>query len=397
MPDSLNLTFGIELECIISFDPTVYELGLPHAEGQLWEERLSSSLHQESKLRIIFRNHIVNLLNEMGISAYDMASRGGDQKWTVSNDTSINIRDGLRAEDGFLECDVEIKSPAMRFCPMALRRVQQMVKLLIREFNVDVDNSCGFHVHIGNQNSGFPTQTLKHFCMLTAMFEHQLNAFHPAHRIGNFHVKGPSAVFKGQNPWEAVRVIQRCEVREELVLLYADNERFPDRCFAYNLCPMVFGPHKTIEFRQHKGTLDAPEMMNWIQVAGGMIDAMHNISAVNLAQLIDTGAFDLKFTVLDLLLRLKLEALVPFYRGRLHAHPRPEPVWVRGRIREVVEVVPRRLRLWDELERRHRIERLEERKRCEELDKRQELERRRELQRQDEEVDVLRATPSYSE
>ena len=392
MHNPLNLTFGVEIECIVLFDPTKYEEAIPYAEGTLWDKNISAHLHRESKLRIICRSFMVNILRTAGFRTYNVTSSGGDQKWTVANDASIQIVDGPRT-DGLLECDVEIKSPALRFCPKALRRIKRVVKLLTTEFDVFVNGSCGFHVHIGNWKSGFPLQTLKHVCMLTAMFEHQLNSLHPAHRIGNEHAKAPSAVFRGQNPWDTVATIQGCRARARLVRLYAGSERRPDRCFAYNLLPLVSGPHKTIEFRQHKGTLDWSEMANWVQLAGGVVKAMHEISADGLAQLISTCAFDRKFTVFDLFLRLKLEALIPFYRGERHVHLRPEPLWVPGKIEGNAGAGPRRrpgYERWDELEKRHRVERLQELKRLEELDRRHELERERELERQLEEADAAR-------
>lgn len=398
MSNPLNLTFGVELECIICFDPALFQPALHDADGVLWEQEISSKLHTETKLRIIFREHIANFLRAKGFRTYKGTARGGNQKWTVTNEYSIEINDGPRSEDGFLECDVEIKSPALLFCPEGLRRVQHMVQLLTKNFDVFVNDSCGLHVHIGNRKKGFPLETLKHFSILTAIFEHQLDTLHPAHRIGNPHARGASALFKGQHPWGIVRRIQGCETKADLVLLYADNEDHPDRCFAYNLCPMLFGRNRTIEFRQHKGTLEWPEIVDWVQLAGGMVNAMHQISAVGLAQLISTCAFDPKFTVFDLMLRLKLEALVDYYSGHLHTHRRPGPIWICDGIRGDAEAVPRvRLGLerWDELERRHKLERLEETERRKELDRRHELERRRVLEKQDDGADARRTISGF--
>ena len=391
MPYPLSLTFGIEVECIISFDPAKFEPALIPADGILWTKQLSPILHRESKLCILFRKRLGDLLREYSFPTYDVTSLGGNQQWTVSNDTSIDIKEGPRAKDGFLECDIEIKSPALRFCPRALRRVQKVLRLIKKEFDASVNTSCGLHVHIGNRKRGFPLQTLKKFCMLTAMFEQQLNSLHPAHRIGNHHVKSASAVFGGQNPWENMQRIQRCETKQDLVLLYANNEGRPDRCFAYNLCPMISGPNKTIEFRQHEATLEWSKIINWIQVAGGIVDAMHHISASGLAQLISTSALDPRFTVSDLLLKLKLESLIAYYSDNFHAHQMPEPIWVRGKIVRNAKAVPRQrhgLDRWEQMERRQR---LEKREMLERLKRRHELERRRELERRDDGVDSRRA------
>lgn len=340
MQTPLDLTFGIELECVISFDPAKHRWALPYASGMLWNKRLSSYLHEESKLRFLFREHITKFLIEKGFPTYNVASNGGNQKWTVTHDTSIEIQDGPRVGDGFLECDIEIKSPAMRFCPKALRQIKKVVRLLRRNFDMSMNESCGFHVHIGNRKKGFPLQALKHLCMLTAMFEHQLNSLHPAHRIGNLHAKSPSAAFKGQNPWDTLIKIQGCETKDALVLLYANNDGRLDRCFAYNLCPMVTHPNKTIEFRQHEGTLDVSKIMIWIGLAGRMVDAMHKTSTEDLAQLISTCAFDPTYTVSELLFGLKMGELIPFYSVQLHEHQRPEPLWNFESREENAEVAP---------------------------------------------------------
>ena len=385
MHNPLNLTFGVEIECIVSFDPKTYEEGLSQADGILWEKEPATQYSRDSGLRTLLRCHIIEVLSRNGFPAYAVTSPEGDQKWTVTNDTSILTNDDPPPK-GFLECDVEIKSPAMRLCPKAMRRVHGVLRLLTSLFNTYVNASCGLHVHIGNQRAGFPLQTLKNLSILTALFEHQLDSFHPSDRIGSLHAKGPSKVFKGQNPWDTVQAIENCATKEQLLLLYS-NEEGLDRNFAYNLCSMAAGSRKTIEFRQHEGTLDAVKIINWIQVAGGLANAMHATSGFELGQLISDCAFDPRYTAIDLLLRLKMDGLVPYYKGRLHSHPRPEPIWVAGRVGGKSEAAPRVCPSddrWEEMENRHKLERLRELEKLEELEFTHELERRRELNRQSE-------------
>ena len=394
MHDPLNLTFGVEIEFIVSFDPTEYEEGLSQWDGILWEKQPVTKYRHDSALRTLLRHHIVQLLSASGFPTHEVTAPEGDQKWTVTNDTSILTHDD--PGKGIMECDVEIKSPAMRLCPKALRRVHGVLSLLLPYFDTYVNASCGLHVHIGNQRAGFPLQTLKNLSMLTAMFEHQLNSFHPSERLDGLHAKGPSKVFKGQNPWDTVQAIQNCAAERQLLYLYA-NEDGLDRNLAYNLCSMAAGPRKTIEFRQHEGTLDAVKIINWIQVAGGLVNAMHEISGFELGRLFSVCAFDPRYTAIDLLLRLKMHNLVPYYQGRLHTHLRPEPIWVAGRgggrsgaarrvrsgddrweemeNRHVFEI------RWEEMENRHKLERFREIEKLEELDNAHELERRRELDR----------------
>ena len=376
----LNLTFGVEIECIILFDPEQYEAGIPKAEGLFWDKKQSIRLPHDTKLQIICRNHIIQVLRNANFNTYGYNSPKGDQKWTVEPDASISIADGRR-DDGYLECDVEIISPALRYCPAALRRVKRLIEVLETNFAVQVNTSCGFHVHVGNRRKGFPLQTIKHLCMLTACFEHQFDSLHPANRIGNELVKTPSRRFKGQNPWDTVALVQGCRSRAQLVRLFAGSGRCPDRCWAYNLLPLVTGRQKTVEFRQHRGTLKWREMNAWVQTAAGVVNAMHEISIDALARLICACAFDRTFNVLDLFRRLELEAVIPFYFGNVYVHPRIEPLWIpRGKERygEAGSAGLRGCGRVEELEKRHRLERFTELKKLEE---RHELERQRVLER----------------
>lgn len=394
MQNPLNLTFGVEIEFIVSFESSKYEEGLPLGDGILWEKDPVSEYSRESALRTLLRHHIIQLLSEKGFPTYAVTEEEGDQKWTVTHDTSIITNDN--PGQGRMECDVEIKSPAMRLCPKALLRVNDVVSLLIPNFDTYVNASCGLHVHIGNQRAGFPLQTLKNLCLLTAVFEHQLDSFHPEDRLDSLHAKRPSKVFQGQNPWDTVREIQNCASEGQLVFLYA-NDKGLDRNLAYNLCSMAEPSRKTIEFRQHAGTLDAVEIMNWIQVAGGLVNAMHEVNGFELAQIITDCAFRPGYTAIDLLLRLKMGNLVPYYEGRLHTHLRSEPIWVATRVKGKSKAAPRgrsgddrreemenrhvfEIR-WEEMENRHKLERFRELDRLEELEHSHELERRRELDR----------------
>ena len=382
MQSPLNLTFSIKIQCIVFLNPTKYDPGLDMCEGVLWGKEFSKQLSYDDKIRIIGRQNIVDVLKRANLPTYDVIDRGSnDQKWTVAPVVSIQRQESLR-HDGFLECDVEVSSPTLRFCPKALRRVEHVVRVLTTEFSANVNESCGFYVQIGNRKSGFPLQTLKHFCMLTALFEHQFNTLHPPHCIGNARAKPPSAVFQGQNPWDAVATIQNCKSTLDLVLLYANSERRPDECFAYNLVPLLSrGTHRhpTIEFRQHKGTLDWREMINWVQVVGGVVDAVHHqIGGVDgLAHLISSCAFESTFTIFDLFDRLRLHRLSPFYKGEMYLHLRPEPIWVPDVAERVDAAAGEGGEWWNRVVERHRVEKLQECVRFDELEKRHELERRR--------------------
>ncbi len=48
----------------------------------------------------------------------------------------------------------------------------------------------------------------------------------------------------------------------------------------------------TIEFRQHEGTLDAEEIIRWVNFVGGLVDLAHRIDIQNLARLVHLADTD---------------------------------------------------------------------------------------------------------
>ena len=58
------------------------------------------------------------------------------------------------------------------------------VKNIPGRFYPFVNSSCGLHVHVGNQQAGFPLQTVKNFLTVFALCERQIDMLNSAQRIG---------------------------------------------------------------------------------------------------------------------------------------------------------------------------------------------------------------------
>ncbi|MCJ1457264.1 hypothetical protein MMC28_007631 [Mycoblastus sanguinarius] len=336
MDDPLRLTFGIELECIVRYDPSIYESGLAHGDGILW---LKGAYLAENRLAILARHHMVNVIRSEGHPTYELRE-SGLHKWTVATESSIEI-DTDRPFDGYNYCDVEIKSPAYDYSVESLVAVQEVIHLLTREFDVILNETCGLHVHVGNQRKGFPLQTLKNFSILTTIFEPQLNSLHPPERVagpdpksiaGNEYTKCPTSAYKGTGPWDTALLIQECKTKQELVLRH---QQYPgggyDRFFAYNLGHQVFDNRKlnTIEFRQHRATLDTREIATWVRLTCGLVNYAHNADFEDITRLIDDCALDSNFFVAHLLSMLRLNDIAKYYDVRgCWLHERPDWAWV---------------------------------------------------------------------
>lgn len=323
MTSPLQLTFGLELEFIVLYDPVRYKYDLARLE-------CGPRTRLDQKFEILVRKHIIYALNAIKLPVTGYRESDSTQKWTITSDDSIDL-------GGRPNCvGVEMKSPAYNISEIALAQVTRAIKLLTDSFDVIVDDSCGVHVHVGNQRKGFPLQTVKQFCMLTAIFEPYFDSLHPSERIfglGSGFARGPTSVFIGINPWDTALLIQDARSHKELVKRYAREENLRDRCHAYNLLPLVHEPmYHTIEFRQHEATTEPTAICKWIALACGLIHNAHTIPYNDLTQLIDEFAFDSRpptDVIIDLLHRLQLNEWADFYSQReRYNHAKPLHAWV---------------------------------------------------------------------
>ncbi|KAL2042552.1 hypothetical protein N7G274_005046 [Stereocaulon virgatum] len=330
MDNSLSLTFGIELECLIEYDPAGYDSdsALRSLDGILGT--------REHKIEMLVCRGIACALSSHGFPATDWMQNPSPQTWVVDRDRSIQLPAN---KPGRSYLDIELKSPAYNLLRKALDQVQSVVSVVTEEFTVHTNDSCGLHVHVGNQRKGFPLQTFKNFCMLTTVFEPQFNSLHPPERLGDsFYLRPLTRAFEGVSPLDTALLIQSCRTHEQLVKRFTGD--VPDRYYAYNFCPLVFKPiFGTIEFRQHKATLDTDAIGMWIELACGMVRTAHNIPFDKLAHLIEHAASGMYMDAIALLSELELHDNAEYYgRQRRYSHPRPAWAWVNPMVEEAVEL-----------------------------------------------------------
>lgn len=358
MTKKLNLTFGIEIECNVRYDPSTYTASLAAREPAADSGIFSNSDFDRNRL---FREHVARELGTHGYTVHDERGHQAQQpsqSWIVGHDDSIcHSRLGQTTHADHIYCDIELKSPVFKFSPVALTEVHEFVSLFTRLFDVKIDWACGFHVHVGNQRKGFPLQTLKNFSILTTVCEQHFSSLHPPDRVlGNTWVRRQTETFGDMHPWDIAKSIQSCENRKQLVGLYSSNPDYLERDVAYSLCPLVMKPRfNTIEFRQHEGTTDTQVIMSWIGLACGVVTSAHEMAFEDLTQLVDDVAFDPRMDVISLLFGLQLGGSAAWYQGReRYVHPKPARAWVdktmgkvvEGRERSLYEVYARSVGRW---------------------------------------------------
>lgn len=116
---------------------------------------------------------------------------------------------------------------------------------------------------------------------------------------------------------DKLSIIDKLEVVDDLIrqlhlTVYADN----DRNMAYNFFNLQEDscdrPLRTIEFRQHRGTLDPQLITNWVKVACNLVKTSYSGRDL-LRDLIQTHLNDTEYTVIDLFKDLHLSDLAEFY------------------------------------------------------------------------------------
>ena len=351
MQEPLNLTIGVELEFLLTYVRTP-EL---NERLKLYPALTVAETNLEHNRE---RQKIVDHLRHLGLPVNDIDSKDYAQ-WTVETDGSVHepvwdeydpignanlptrivfangrhtdLTPGGRRLVRF--CPVEMVSPARAFNMAALEEVQTAVRAIVAQFPVFTNESCGLHVHIGNQDKGFPLQTLKNFSTLTTSFERQVNQIHPRDRLDSMFCHLETTAFEPseREPWRMAFIINELPDIESYIRMFGtmrDDRSIFDHNWCYNVNNLGLQQSKrTIEFRQHTGTLDPHRVILWAIFAASIVSLAHNTESSAFWNLMIEFADDVDFTVLDLLRKLFLIVLADEYEGRIFQHSIDLPVF----------------------------------------------------------------------
>ena len=320
---SISLTFGIELEFLYlwqqsrasgdgpgrsseessSEEPSSEEPSSegPSSEGPSSEERSSeerSSQEQsstersstepsstersseEQSLEDVRDNHrhsIRKALVRTGLAVCPVNDDHPDySKWSVTNDSTIQLTVGDKAERprGCKVDGAEVVSRILRYDEGAsFREVNQVVDALnglnkpSGRRRVVPNRTCGFHVHVGQGAAGYTVEEMRRMFMVVTAFERHLDQLHGVSRVEHgCYSRGPAAA-----------LMRRLKVRKMTAWLRAirryDVHDFPGKSCIYNFynCGYEDPSVRTIEFRQHRGTLVPEEIRAWIDVAVSVV------------------------------------------------------------------------------------------------------------------------------
>ena len=313
MAEPLTLTFGIELEFVLQFnhkDHTCERLSTDQEED---EDEDDEDLDPYG----------------WGLDRFHRLLREFEG-WSVDTDDSIEANHDVLRDGKYSTVGLELRSPALPYTAESLMEVREVCDILTH-YDTFVNQSCGFHVHVGNERKGFPLETIKNMCVLTATFERELESLHPPHRIGNGYTKSTGSLFDGISPRVIIRMIKKAETISDLIQLVQKGERR----YAYNLLNLKSSKDlQTFEFRQHEATLDADDITKWIELTCGLVDKAHRFAVQDYLGVSEMDVYMYQmsllpqFNIIKVLKSLGLDDVARYYDHRgLHTHPRALWSW----------------------------------------------------------------------
>ncbi|MCJ1322041.1 hypothetical protein MMC15_007386 [Xylographa vitiligo] len=351
----LQLTFGVELEFLLAyFRDSQFALRL----DSIRQDLLARGADQDEIDRVIGietapeknteRCKILTRLQQLGVPVHDWGVDGKKdyRRWTVSLDDSVIPRDNelrsmkpqwangqvtsLTAEGRAALCyaSVEVFSRVLPYNIDSLREVGIVVTTIAAEFPVYVNESCALHVHVGNMNFGFPIQTVKNFATLVTCFENQFNQIHPLHRLDYAYCLPETLAFRPRerDMWRMAEIIDQLDTPGKIIRQFGSKRNDRDEVYhwwCYNYNNLVLAK-RTIEFRQHAGTLDLPAVSRWINLACTLTAIAHNSESEAfwdlILQFIDHER-DRNYNIFLLLRSLHLPLLADAYIGHCYEHP----------------------------------------------------------------------------
>lgn len=188
-------------------------------------------------------NVLVDALREEGIQvsaeSYNHTTRN---HWKLVTDSSLSGNYTFELVSPVLEGEV------------GLQEIKKVCWVL-DACGVKVNASCGLHIHFDAAN--FSLQTWKNIAISYKHIESVIDKFMPESRRNNRYCRSLREITE-QNVNNAQSIIALQEIAFE-------NTRY------FKVNPQSYSRHKTIEFRQHAGSINYDKISNWVLFLNGLV------------------------------------------------------------------------------------------------------------------------------
>ncbi|CAG8950884.1 hypothetical protein HYFRA_00003101 [Hymenoscyphus fraxineus] len=288
-----------------------YELD-PEEEPTPWQQ---VEAYREQREQIY--THIRDTLREAGLPCRlgDDYSNPKPEDWVLFSDRSVGPVEDDDSAHNYNFMDVEITSPPFYDHEDSRRQVKAVCEILTSTYRIHAkgNKTCGMHVHVSSRVpfDQFSTKTQeefpygysgyhpRHLASLMAclwVFEDRLQRIHPEHRRPG-HEAAEYCLPLATGSW----LTYDCDFPRggwrqrglKTLLAARDEKTCQEVCFltrgfqerlSYNTRTLSWDKGiRTVEFRQHEGTVEAEEVSQWIKVC---------IALVKFAVKVDEKALD---------------------------------------------------------------------------------------------------------
>jgi hypothetical protein len=246
---------------------------------------------------------------------------------------------------------LEIRSGAYFYSLSALAEISHALHVLTSTYLIAVNDTTGFHVHVGDGLAGFGFDTMRRLLAFLWAFEPQLSSLHPPHRFnaqwarslryGSVYSRGFLDA-QGRRP-RALEGVSHFLRAPDWDALHRDASAAGHSRSAYRFDDLVLfgmeGPQAnkdgdlklTVEFRAHAGSVDAQEITNYVKTVVGIVAFVRDADAGalnDLLSVVEYESFDedgrtrepvlaeTEFTVVDLMRRIGLWEPARYYQER---------------------------------------------------------------------------------
>jgi hypothetical protein len=228
-------------------------------------------------------------------------------QWMVTQDPSVYP---TRPQD-YSWFQMEVQSPPYVFCDDSLQAVRLACKTLTSEFRVETNASTGLHVHVAEGADGYALQTVKKLMAFLWTFEPQIDQLHPNRRARLSEddektwyesLRRGSKLSGGKftDPLVQLTVVQGLKYIYAADNIAALNDMMKADAWksAYHIghigTDLVGGTiKKTIEFRQHEGTMHGNRIVEWIKTIVALMEWIADVEATPLMDfLMDAADFE---------------------------------------------------------------------------------------------------------
>lgn len=199
-----------------------------------------------------------------------------------SNPFTIGV-DGSISTDEYNQHTMEIRTNGGKSYTTLTRSVKKLSDLC-RKFDVKVNTSCGFHLHVSNKRF-FTQRNLKRIIMTWVALEDVMIATQPRSRFNNSYCRRYLKQYLEDN--NNGRSVPKG--KEALISEMGRNNRY----YAMNLSALR--KHGTIEIRLHAGTTDDKKIIAWVNLMLAVFEyALHSYNHTEVMALFNEQITDKK-------------------------------------------------------------------------------------------------------